>query len=232
MKIFLLSLLLFFTACNESKPTKNYDGKKLLEQKCASCHDLHIPPHISDDELAPPMMAISFHVHNFVTPSDESQRTSKAEAFVVDYALNPSLEKSFCDEDSLKRYGLMESQKGNVSEDELSAIAKYMFQNYTQKNLTKAQELQNKFDAMPQGKKIAIKYKCLGCHKENRDLVGPSFVNIAKKYKDSATTIENSIQNGTQHKWENFRGVMMPPFKNIEDEELKSLLEWILQSKP
>ena len=63
IKLFLLtSILLIFSACNEKEAPKNINGKKLLEQKCASCHNLDMPPIISDAELAPPMMAVSFHM--------------------------------------------------------------------------------------------------------------------------------------------------------------------------
>ena len=231
IKLFLLFGILFFTACSDSKPIQNYDAKQLLEQKCSSCHDLHMPPVLSDDELAPPMMAVTFHVRDFVSPTNEAQRTSTAISYVQDYVINPSLEKSFCDKQSLKRYGLMPSQAGNVDEAQLKAIAEYMFQTYTRDNLLEAQKIQNKLNAMPKGKRVAIKYKCLSCHKVDRDLVGPSFQHIAQRYKNSQT-IQESIQNGSQHKWKGFKGVMMPKFKDIQPEELQNVSEWILQSYP
>lgn len=224
--ILILSLLLF-SACDNEKQTQNYDGKKLLEQKCATCHDTHMPPVISKDELAPPMMAVSFHIHNFMKPSDESQRTAKAVEFVVDYVLEPSLEKSFCDKESLKRYGLMPSQKGNVTKDETKAIAKYMFNHFTQKNLSKKQEALAKFNALAQGQRIAIKYKCMGCHKIDKKIVGPSFKDISKKYTTSKDGMIESIKNGSKEKWESSNGAVMPPFKKIGDEDLEILLEWI-----
>ena len=229
-KLFLITIfLLTFTACDEKKQTKNLDGKKLTEQKCASCHNLNMPPIISDDELAPPMMAISFHMRNFVTPIDESQRTAKAIEFVVDYVRNPSLEKSFCDEDSIKRYGLMPSQKESVSEDEAKAIASYMFRHYTQENLTKTQEEQAKYDALSSGEKLALKHRCLGCHKIDKKIIGPSFIEIAKKFKDSKEKVKDSIKNGSRDKWKSSNGAVMPSFKTIDDKDLEVLSEWILK---
>ncbi len=225
----LFSSILFFTACNDTKPSKNYDGKKLLEQKCTSCHNLNMPPIISKDELAPPMMAVSFHVHSFVKPSDESQRTTKAINFVVDYIFEPSFEKSFCDKDSLKRYGLMPSQKGNLNKDEAKAIAEFMFKHFTMENLTKKQKEQAEYDSKSEGMKIALKHKCLGCHKIDKKIVGPSFKDIAKKYQDSKEQIIKSIKNGSKANWEDSNGAIMPPFKQISDAELKTLSEWILE---
>jgi len=231
IKLFLIgSILLIFTACSDNKPSKRLDGKKLLETKCASCHDLAMPPVISDDELAPPIMAVSFHMPNFMEPKDESQRIPMAITFVTDYVLNPSLEKSYCDEESIKRYGLMPSQKANVTEDEVKAIASYMFEHYTQENLSKAQKNIAAFNALSDGKKIALKYKCLGCHKVNKKIVGPAFKDIAARYENSKDKIIESIKNGSQKSWKSSNGAVMPPFKQISEDELKVLSEWISNS--
>ncbi len=231
LKLFLLIFfVLLFSACNNNKPTKKLDAKKLIETKCATCHNLNMPPVVTNDELAPPMMAVSFHVHNFVKPSDESQRTSKAIAFVVDYIHNPSFEKSFCDKDSLKRYGLMPSQKENVTTDEAKAIASYMFDYFTQANLSKIQKEKAKYNAMSPAKKIAISYRCLGCHDTNKKKVGPSFIDIASKYKNSKKELISSIKNGSKENWKSSNGAIMPPFKQISDKDLNLLSEWILKS--
>jgi len=232
IKLLLFTLiLLMFSACNDKKPLKNLDGKVLTEQKCASCHNLNIPPVISDDELAPPMMAVAFHMPNFMNPRDESQRIPMAIEFVVDYVRNPSLKKSKCDVKSIKRYGLMPSQKEKVSEDEVQAIATYMFNHYTQENLSKIQKNIAAFNALSSGEKVALKHKCLGCHKVNKKIVGPSFIAIAKKYKDSKEKIIESIKNGSKNSWESSNGAVMPAFKKINKKELDTLSNWILKSK-
>jgi len=225
--IFLSTLLFIFTACSESAPKQKLDGKKLLESKCASCHNISMPPELFDDELAPPIMSVSFHVYDFVKPSTESQRMSTAVEFVVDYVRNPSVEKSFCDKASLKHYGLMPSQKENVSEDEATAIANYMFEFYKPQNLMKIQQEKAEFDALAPGKKLAIKHKCLGCHRVDKKIVGPSFKDIALRY--TKAEIKQSIKSGTKKKWENSRGAIMPAFKQLSDEDLEVLAEWIEQ---
>jgi len=226
--IFILSLLVIFTACTDKPANKNLDGKKLLKTKCASCHDINMPPIISDDELAPPMMAVSFHVYSLVKPSDESQRISKAIEFVHDYIFNPSLEKSFCDKDSLNRYGLMPSQKEKLTADESKAIASYMFTHFTQENLTKIQKSQAAYDALSPGEKVALKNRCLGCHGIDKKKVGPSFVNIANKYKDNKDAMIKSIKSGSRGIWSN--GAVMPAYEKIDDEELEILSKWILKT--
>lgn len=220
-----LVVALIFTACSEQKIEQNFNEKELIKEKCASCHNLDMPPSISETELAPPMMAVAFHVKNFVKPSDESQRISSAINFVVDYVRNPSIKKSFCDKDSLKRYGVMPSQKNNISKDELKAVATYIFDYFTQENLSKIQKEQLKYDALPKGEKIALKNRCLGCHKKDIDTVGPSLKHMAKIDKQR---IKISIINGSKNRWEKSHGAMMPSFKNIEKDNLDILIKWIL----
>jgi len=228
-KIVLVLSLLLLSGCNNDKVKKNYDGKKLLEEKCASCHNLDMPPYTFEDEKAPPIMAVAFHVVNFIKTNDESQRIPKAKEFVDDYVINPSADKSFCDKESLESYGVMPSQKGNITTDELEAVAEYIFRHYTQKNLLKAQKEKRDFDALPEGKKLALKYKCLGCHRVDKKIIGPSFNDVAKRYQDNNKIIITSIQNGSKNRWKSSHGAIMPPFKNMTEKELKTLSEWILK---
>ena len=227
-KLFLaLLIIISFVACqDENKP--KLDAKKLIDEKCSQCHNLQLPPKTYKNEKAPPMMAVAFHIKDFIQTSNESERIPKAIEFIKDYVINPSASKSFCDKESLKTYGVMPSQKGNVSQDELQAIAEYMFKHFTVKNLTEAQEIQNKLNKMPAGKRLAIKYNCLGCHKVNKDLVGPSFSKIAKRYNTNLETIENSIKNGSSKKWDISHGRVMPHFKDkISKHNITTLAKWI-----
>ncbi|WP_151900534.1 c-type cytochrome [Sulfurimonas hydrogeniphila] len=224
--IILISIL-FFTAC-EPKSHSNLNGKQLLEQKCSKCHNTDLPPKTFQDEKAPPMMAVAFHIKDFIKASSESDKIPKAVEFVKDYVVNPSASKSFCDKESLRTYGVMPSQKGKVTQDELEAIAEYMFEHFTIKNLTAAQDLQNRLNAMPKGKRIALKHNCLSCHKINKDLVGPSFNKIAKRYKENITQIAQSIKNGSAKKWKGYRNAIMPAFgEKISNDDIETLSKWI-----
>ena len=223
----LFTLLLLFSAC-EQKQHANLDGKKLLEQKCSSCHNLDLPPKTFEDEKAPPMMAVAFHIKDFIHAANESEKIPKAIDFVKDYVINPSASKSFCDKESLKTYGVMPSQKGNVTQEELQAIAEYMFSHYTVKNLTEAQAAINRLKKMPAGKRLAIQKNCLNCHREKKDLVGPSFAKIAKRYKGDVLYIAKRIKNGSQGEWKAFHGIHMPAFKDKTTlKEREILAKWI-----
>ena len=226
--LFLISIL-FFTACEE-KSDLSLNGKQLLEQKCSKCHNTDLPPKTFADEKAPPMMAVAFHIKDFIKASSESDKLPKAIEFVKDYVLNPSASKSFCDKKSLQEYGVMPSQKGKVTEDELQAIAEYMFSHFTLKNLTEAQAVENRLAKMPKGERLALQNGCLSCHKINKDLVGPSFKKIAKRYKGNVLAITKSIKSGSKKKWQGYRGAVMPAFeKKISHKDIVTLSEWIVK---
>lgn len=229
-KVLLMVVLVWsFIACSTDKPVDRLDGKRLLEQKCASCHELQMPPIVSDDELAPPMMAVSFHVYDHVKPVDESQRVSKAIAFVVDYVHAPSPSKSICDEKSLERYGLMPSQEGKVTKAEVKAIAGYMFSHYDPQELARIQKERASFEALPEGERLALRYRCMGCHKVERKVIGPSFKDIKERYVDDKAKITHSIRQGSREQWNGSNGAIMPPFEQIEEKEIDILSDWILQ---
>jgi len=226
-----VTLLLAFAGCSQNKQASNLDGKKLIEQKCSSCHNLDLPPKTYDHEKAPPMMAVAFHIKGFIKTEDESQRIPKAIAFVKDYVVNPSASKSFCDKESLKTYGVMPSQKGKVTQDELQAIAEYMFSHFTQKNLNEAQMLQNRLNAMPKGERLALQNNCLSCHKVDKKIVGPAFTDVASRKGNSLEVLIHSIKNGSKKKYATSKGAIMPAFKKLSDADVKTIAAWILSLK-
>lgn len=69
---------------------------------------------------------------------------------------------------------------------------------------------------------------CLGCHGIDQKIVGPSYHEVALKYRgqpDAANKLAESIRKGGAGKW----GQMpMPPFTQLSSEELRSLAEFVL----
>jgi len=53
--------------------------------------------------------------------------------FIADYVLHPSKEKALCKPQKIKRFGLMPSQKGNVTKEELEKIAGWLYDNFPPK---------------------------------------------------------------------------------------------------
>ncbi|MFC4160606.1 c-type cytochrome [Chitinimonas lacunae] len=80
------------------------------------------------------------------------------------------------------------------------------------------------------GATIAAKYNCLACHQVDKKVVGPSYKDVAAKYKaDKAaeTKLADKIKKGGSGVW---GPIPMPP-QQVKDDDLKVLVKWILTQK-
>ena len=95
----------------------------LFDAKCAMCHSKTRPVD-KDKVLAPALMGVMRHIKMSYPSKDDAVK------FMVDYVLEPSKEKAICMPKKIERFGLMPSQKGKVSEEELRKITAWMFDNF------------------------------------------------------------------------------------------------------
>jgi cytochrome c len=75
---------------------------------------------------------------------------------------------------------------------------------------------------------LAKKYNCLACHAVDKKLVGPSYKDIAKKYKGQAgadAKMTEKVKKGGSGAW---GPIPMPPNAAVPDAEVKKLVDWIL----
>ena len=216
----------------DKKPTPDAQkGKVVVEKVCAKCHNLDIPPKTYADEKAPPMMAVVFHLKDFMKVSDPTAKREKFIDFVADYALHPDAKKSYCDKKSLQSYGVMPSLKGQVSEKELRDAAAYMYEHYDEKRYLQMMEAKAKLEAMPLYQQVLQTKNCLGCHGIDKPKVAPAFADIAKKYAaQGIEPIVASIKNGSRGKWPRYK-VPMPAFKDLSQKQLEAVAKWILERK-
>jgi cytochrome c len=78
-------------------------------------------------------------------------------------------------------------------------------------------------------KKILDGNACSGCHAADTRVVGPSFREVSLKYKDRPEArgyLMSKIRQGGQGVWGQ---VPMPPNPGISDDDLSSLVAWVLQ---
>jgi cytochrome c len=75
-------------------------------------------------------------------------------------------------------------------------------------------------------KDLATKSGCMNCHAVDKKVVGPSFQDVAKKYKaaDEAKLAEK-VKKGTSGTW---GAIPMPPNAAVKDDDIKTLVKWIL----
>ena len=74
---------------------------------------------------------------------------------------------------------------------------------------------------------LAVKKNCGGCHAVARKVVGPSFVDVANRYKgnrEALVILTNKIQGGGSGIW----GQQVMPRQSVTDGEARSLASFIL----
>lgn len=75
------------------------------------------------------------------------------------------------------------------------------------------------------------KYSCTACHQDAAKLVGPSYKEVAAKYKsdkDAVKKLSEKVRKGGMGVWGQ---VPMPPNPTPTDAELKSMIEAVLKTK-
>jgi cytochrome c len=78
---------------------------------------------------------------------------------------------------------------------------------------------------------LAKKQGCTACHAIDKKLVGPAYKDVAAKYKGdakAAAMLEGKVKKGGTGTWGQ---VPMPPNSGVKDEDVKTLVKWILSLK-
>ena len=81
------------------------------------------------------------------------------------------------------------------------------------------------------GAQLIAKSDCSTCHKEQEKLIGPAFVDVAKKYSSSQAVIDtlaNKIVKGGSGNWGT---VPMSPHPAISVDDAKTMVQYILSLK-
>lgn len=75
---------------------------------------------------------------------------------------------------------------------------------------------------------LAKKYMCLTCHTVDKKLVGPSYHDVAVKYKGdkgAEAKLVEKVKKGGAGVWGQ---IPMPPNDKVPDADLKALVKWVL----
>lgn len=79
---------------------------------------------------------------------------------------------------------------------------------------------------------IARSNACMGCHAIDRKLVGPSFQQVAEKYKgdvQAGAKLEKKVKSGGAGVW---GSIPMPSHPKMNDADIKVVVAWILAGAP
>jgi cytochrome c len=79
-----------------------------------------------------------------------------------------------------------------------------------------------------EGKLLIPKSDCFACHKVSEKLIGPAYVEVAKKYPKTDTAV-NSLVNKVLHGGSGVWGqIAMAPHANLPAEDAKKIVKYIL----
>ncbi|KIG02651.1 c-type cytochrome [Caballeronia concitans] len=79
---------------------------------------------------------------------------------------------------------------------------------------------------------IARSNACMGCHAVDRKLVGPSFQQVAAKYKGDAQApakLAKKVKDGGAGVW---GSIPMPSHPAMNDGDIKTVVAWVLAGAP
>ncbi len=77
-------------------------------------------------------------------------------------------------------------------------------------------------------KDLATKSGCMACHAVDKKVVGPGYNEVAAKYKGDAgaeAKLIAKVKAGGSGVW---GAIPMPPNAAVKDEDIKTLVKWIL----
>ncbi len=122
-----------------------------------------------------------------------------------------------------------------LSETDIKSIGAYLAVVYGTAEITDSEVLAAsaislaKADSKPQTQELLTSNGCMGCHAIDKKMLGPSFKDIAAKYKQelqAQNMLVTSMQKGGVGKWGE---IPMPPMANLNAEQAKRLAAFILE---
>ena len=78
---------------------------------------------------------------------------------------------------------------------------------------------------------LAKKYACFACHSVDKKVVGPSYKEVAAKYRTDKTAeakLVEKVKKGGTGVWGQ---TPMPPNGAVPDADLRALVKWVLSAK-
>ena len=81
------------------------------------------------------------------------------------------------------------------------------------------------------GESLTKSSGCTACHSVDKKLVGPAYKDVAAKYKNdkgAEAALVKKVKAGGKGAWGE---VPMPPHMHVKDDDIKSMVHWILTIK-
>jgi cytochrome c len=85
--------------------------------------------------------------------------------------------------------------------------------------------------AVQADEKLAQANGCMTCHQVEKKILGPSYKDIAAKYKSdkaAETALVKKVKDGGKGVWGD---MIMPPNAHVKDADIQAIVKWILTQK-
>ena len=135
--------LLIFTAfgLNTLLAKEIRSAEVLFEKKCAMCHTVLKPKNkiAKKRMVAPPitkaMKSVVITIDALEGPLKDDELKKETLVFLQDYIYHPSAKKADCEGSVIKKFGVMPSLKGFISQKELDVLLPWVYENFKPKKV-------------------------------------------------------------------------------------------------
>ena len=84
---------------------------------------------------------------------------------------------------------------------------------------------------VPASEELAKKHACFACHAVDKKMVGPSYKDVAAKYRADKAAPSEARREGEEGQPGHLGQVPMPPNSAVPDADVNALVKWILSQK-
>ncbi len=108
----------------------------IFQKKCAMCHTIGKPENKQAKKkmVAPPidvaMKGVVITIDAIDGPFKDDELRKESIAFLKDYLINPTSDKTNCEDIVVKKFGMMPSLKGFISKDELNRVVPWVYDTF------------------------------------------------------------------------------------------------------
>ncbi len=112
------------------------DPEVIFAKKCAMCHIVGKPQTNAQMQsmVAPPidvaMSGVVITIDAVEGPLSDEELEAESIAFLKDYLFNPTRDKTNCEDMVVKKFGMMPSLKGFLSEAERDVVVPWVYENF------------------------------------------------------------------------------------------------------
>ncbi len=82
------------------------------------------------------------------------------------------------------------------------------------------------------GEALVKQNDCLSCHQPTHKVVGPAYIDVAKKYKGDAGAVARLVKKVKAGGAGNWGAVPMAAHPNVSDADLTKMVKWVLAGAP